>query len=127
MTSPFDNIEFDPQTLGSEEEQRRSLRQKLIRTARKAARQIPFLEDVIAGYYCALDPTTPTKVRGTALAALAYFILPVDVVPDFLLGIGFGDDAAVLLTTISMIRSHIRPEHLEAARTTLETGELQDP
>jgi uncharacterized membrane protein YkvA (DUF1232 family) len=85
------------------------------------------MEDVIAGYYCASDPTTPTKVRGTALAALAYFVLPVDVVPDFLLGIGFGDDAAVLLTTLSMIRSHIRPEHLEAARATLDSGKLKDP
>ncbi len=127
MTSPFENMEFDPKVLGSEEEQRQGLRQKLIRTARKAARQIPFMEDVIAGYYCASDPTTPTKVRGTALAALAYFVLPVDVVPDFLLGIGFGDDAAVLLTTLSMIRSHIRPEHLEAARAALDSGKLKDP
>ncbi len=126
MKSPFDDIDFDPEILGPEEEQRRSLREKLVRTTRKAARQIPFMEDVVAGYYCALDPATPTKVRAAALAALAYFVLPIDVIPDFLLGVGFGDDAAILMTTISMIRSHIRPEHIGAARETLETGELKD-
>ncbi|TYC53465.1 DUF1232 domain-containing protein [Rhodobacterales bacterium] len=93
-------------------------------TLKKAARQVPFMEDVVAGYYCALDPATPKKVRGTALAALAYFVLPIDVIPDFIIGIGFGDDATILLATISMIRAHLRPDHYEAAREALKDGDL---
>jgi len=42
---------------------------------RRFASQLPFVEDVVAGYYCALDPATPMRVRGMLLAAIAYFIL----------------------------------------------------
>ncbi|WP_346892369.1 YkvA family protein [uncultured Roseibium sp.] len=124
MTSPFDDLNFDPEILGPEEEQRRTVREKLARTVRKAARQIPFMDDVLATYYCAFDPATPRKVRTTAIAALAYFVLPLDGIPDFLIGIGFGDDAAVLLASIALIRSHIRDEHYEAARKALEDDEI---
>lgn len=123
MSARVNDLGFDPEILGpelgSDEKKIRSLRQRLLATARKAARQVPFLEDVIAGYYCAMDPATPTKVRATTLAALAYFVLPVDMVPDFLLGIGFGDDATVLMAALAMIGTHMRPEHKEAARAAL--------
>jgi len=38
------------------------------------AGRLPFVEDLVAAYYCALDPATPMRVRGILLAALAYFI-----------------------------------------------------
>lgn len=123
-SSPFEDLGFDPEILGPEEDQRQTVRQKLLKTARKAARQVPFMEDVVAGYYCALDPATPAKVRATVLAALAYFVLPIDVVPDFILGVGFGDDATVLMAAISMIRAHMRPDHYDAAREALEEDTL---
>ncbi|MEM9635450.1 MAG: YkvA family protein [Pseudomonadota bacterium] len=124
MNTTFEDLGFDPEILGPEEEQRQTIRQKLLGTARKAARQIPFMEDVFAGYFCALDPATPTKVRATLLAALAYFVLPLDTIPDFLIGVGFGDDATVLMAAIAMIRSHMREDHYQAARDALEEGEL---
>lgn len=123
-SSPFEDLGFDPEFLGPEEDQRQTVRQKLLKTTRKAARQVPFMEDVVAGYYCALDPATPAKVRATVLAALAYFVLPLDVVPDFILGVGFGDDATVLMAAISMIRTHMRPDHYQAAKDALEDDEL---
>ena len=88
-------------------------------TFRKAARYVPFAEDLVSAYYCALDPATPHRVRATLLAALAYFVLPLDVVPDFLVGVGFTDDATVLLAAIAMVRAHILPRHLTAARQAL--------
>lgn len=124
MTSPFDKVDFDPELLGPEDKQKTSVRAKLLRTARKALRQIPFMEDVVAAYYCALDPVTPAKVRVTTFAALAYFVLPIDAIPDFLVGIGFGDDATVLMAALAMIRSHMRPEHWDAARKALEDDQL---
>lgn len=126
MTSSFsfEDLGFDPEILGPEEEQKATVRQKLMATAKKAARQVPFMEDVIAGYYCALDPSTPTKVRATLLAALAYFVLPLDTIPDFILGIGFGDDATVLMAAFAMIRSHMRDDHYDAAREALREGDL---
>lgn len=109
---------LDP-AMGTDEQKSRRIRERLLETLRKAARQVPFMDDVIAAYFCALDPATPSKVRATLLATLAYFVLPVDVVPDFIIGIGFGDDATVLMGAIAMVRAHIRPEHTEAAKDVL--------
>lgn len=89
-------------------------------TARRAARYIPFMEDVAAGYFAATDRRTPMRVRGTLLAALAYFVMPVDLIPDFLVGFGFTDDLAVLTAAMTAIRGHIKPEHHEAARAMLD-------
>lgn len=89
------------------------------------ARWLPFSEELVAAYYCAFDKNTPVRVRGTLLAALAYFILPTDLIPDILLGFGFTDDAAVIFTAISMVRSHIKPEHRDAARKALD-GEADE-
>ena len=88
-------------------------------TFRKAARYIPFADDLVAAYFCALDPATPHRVRAVLLAALAYFVLPFDAVPDFLAGIGFSDDVTVLVAAIAMVRAHITPAHREAARRAL--------
>ena len=100
------------------------VRTKLWRTARRAARQVPFMDEVIAGYYCALDPKTPMKVRGVLLAALAYFVLPLDSIPDFLFGFGFTDDVAVLTAALAAIRSHITQAHRDAARAALHDKQV---
>jgi uncharacterized membrane protein YkvA (DUF1232 family) len=88
-------------------------------TFRKAAKYIPFAEDVVAAYYCAIDPATPPRAKGILLAALAYFILPLDLVPDFIAAVGFTDDIAVLAAAISTIRAHMKPVHYEKARRAL--------
>jgi uncharacterized membrane protein YkvA (DUF1232 family) len=85
----------------------------------KVFASIPFAEDAVAAYYCAFDRATPLKVKGILLGALAYFVLPIDAIPDFILGLGFTDELAVLVTAITMIRSHLKPEHYEKARETL--------
>jgi uncharacterized membrane protein YkvA (DUF1232 family) len=87
---------------------------------KKSLARVPFAEEVIAAYYCAFDPATPLKVKGILLGALAYFIMPIDVIPDVLLGLGFTDDMAVLYTAISMIRSHMTQEHRDKAKAALE-------
>jgi uncharacterized membrane protein YkvA (DUF1232 family) len=96
------------------------VRERFWRTARRAARYVPFMQEVVAAYYCALDERTPLRVRGTLLAALAYFVLPTDLVPDFILGFGFTDDVAVLTAAIGAIRSHITPAHRAAAADALD-------
>ncbi len=80
-----------------------------------------FAEHAVAAWYCAFDPTTPLRAKGIILAALAYFVLPLDVLPDALLGLGFTDDMTVLLTAISLIRTHMKPEHYDKARETLKS------
>jgi uncharacterized membrane protein YkvA (DUF1232 family) len=59
------------------------------------------------------------QVKAALVAALAYFVLPLDAVPDMLPVIGFTDDATVLLTALRMVAGHVRPEHRTAARVAL--------
>jgi uncharacterized membrane protein YkvA (DUF1232 family) len=89
-------------------------------TVKRAANRIPFMDEVVAAYYCAMDPDTPLRVRGILIGALAYFILPFDAVPDFLLFFGFGDDIAVLTAAIASVRSEIKESHRKAARDALK-------
>jgi uncharacterized membrane protein YkvA (DUF1232 family) len=88
--------------------------------ARSAAARIPFAGDLLAAYYCAFDRDTPIQLKAALVGALAYFILPFDAVPDALLVLGFADDAAVLATALKLVSGHMKPEHHDAARRTLE-------
>ena len=87
---------------------------------RRVAGKIPFTDDLVAAYYCALDTETPLRVRGMLLGALAYFILPTDAVPDIIAGVGFTDDAAVLAAVVSLVSQHIKPRHRVAAARALD-------
>jgi uncharacterized membrane protein YkvA (DUF1232 family) len=90
--------------------------------AKRVAARLPFAEDLLSAYYCAFDRATPIQVKAALLGALAYFVLPVDLVPDILPVLGYADDAAVLATALRLVASHIRPEHREAARQALARG-----
>src|SRR5436305_14998466 len=83
---------------------------------RRFAARLPFAEDLLAAYYCAFDRDTPMQVKAALLGALAYFVLPFDVIPDMLPILGFADDAAVLAPALGLVASHMRPEHREAAK-----------
>ena len=85
----------------------------------KVLANIPFAEVAVAAYYCAFDPKTPLKAKGILLAALAYFIMPIDLVPDFIAGLGFTDDMTVLIAAVSLISSHMTDEHRDKARAAL--------
>jgi uncharacterized membrane protein YkvA (DUF1232 family) len=122
MAASHDNPGFDAEFLGPEREREATVRARFFDAVRKAAGQIPFMEDVVAAYYCALDPATPSRVRGAILAALAYFVIPLDGIPDMIVGIGFTDDASVLLGVMALVRAHVRDEHLDAAREALRRG-----
>lgn len=86
---------------------------------KRVAKRIPFTEDLLAAWFCTRDPQTPRRVRLTLLAALGYFVLPIDAIPDFLPLIGFTDDAAVIAAAIAAVAGSIKPEHREQARQAL--------
>ena len=95
------------------------LRREFTSKIKRVAAKLPFAEDLLAAFYCAFDAQTPRHVQAALLGALAYFILPFDAVPDMLPLLGFGDDAAVLVTALKMVSNHIRPEHRDAAKAKL--------
>ncbi len=86
---------------------------------RRLTGRIPFAEDLAAAYFCAMDSRTPLRVRAVLLGAAAYFVIPTDLLPDIVAGVGFTDDATVLMTAIGLVSSHIKDRHRERARETL--------
>tara|TARA_B100000575_G_scaffold27314_1_gene18445 strand:- start:348 stop:716 length:369 start_codon:yes stop_codon:yes gene_type:complete len=57
----------------------------------------------------AVDPLTPTNVRISLLAALAYLIMPLDLFPDFMPIVGFSDDLVALTAVLSIWNKYITP------------------
>ena len=92
---------------------------------RRFAARLPFAHHVAAAYFCAMDPKVPFRVRGTLLAALAYFIMPLDFIPDLLAFVGMTDDIAVLTTAFGVISAHLTDEHHEQAREALAAMEAE--
>lgn len=90
---------------------------------RANVKRLPFLEHVLAAWYCAMDPATPTAAKAVLMGALAYFIMPADLVPDWLLAVGFTDDAAAIMAALQAVRANLRPEHYDRARAALQEEE----
>lgn len=86
------------------------------RKLRRHAGRLPFAEEAVAAYYSATDPKTSLAVKATLFGALAYFVLPADMVPDFMPALGFTDDLAVLLAASRAAAGSIRDKHRAAAR-----------
>ncbi len=106
------------QPLALEKNERRT-RSGFIPKIMRVAGHIPFADDLTAAYYCAIDRKTPLKAKAVLFAALAYFIIPTDLVPDIIAGLGFTDDATVLAATLGIVSAHIQPRHRRAARRLL--------
>ena len=103
---------------------------KLKKVAKKAGRKAVYY--VLVLYYVSRDPAVPTGLKLKVLGALGYFILPLDFIPDVILGLGFTDDLAALAWALFTMRKHITPEVEKKARERLrewfgpEEGEETD-
>jgi uncharacterized membrane protein YkvA (DUF1232 family) len=53
-------------------------------------------------------------------AALAYFVMPVDAIPDLFAGIGYTDDAAVIAALIATLGANIKRRHRDQAEEAVE-------
>jgi uncharacterized membrane protein YkvA (DUF1232 family) len=116
--SSWAEAEARAQRLAGDEQ---TLRQRFWRKLRTLALRLPFAEDLLAAYYCAFDRQTPAHVKAALVGAIAYFVLPADLIPDVLPVIGYTDDAAMLAAAIRLVAAHITPDHREAARRKLES------
>ena len=103
---------------------------KLKKVAKKAGRKAVYY--VLVLYYVSRDPSVPRSMKLKVLGALGYFILPLDFIPDVILGLGFTDDLAALAWALFTMRKYITPEIERKARERLrewfgpEEGEETD-
>ena len=83
---------------------------------RRVAAKVPFAKEALSVWYCAKDDETPLAAKGMMLAALAYFVMPVDAIPDVIAGLGYTDDAAVFMAMMGLVGKNLKPRHRDAAR-----------
>ncbi|MBB1125604.1 DUF1232 domain-containing protein [Thiospirillum jenense] len=96
-----------------------SLWSKLGIYARQAGYTV--IEKVLWLYYAADNPNVPAKAKAAIYAALAYFISPIDVVPDVIPVVGYSDDLSVLAAAVVAVSFYINDEVKQRARDTLAT------
>ena len=111
--------------LGDYETQEKMVREGLWTKLRRAIGSIDFAREAVAAWYCARDPATPARVKAILIGALAYFILPTDVIPDVLIGLGFTDDAAVFWAAWQAVSSHITEDHRQQADIASERQDIE--
>ena len=122
METPNLPAPFDPQAFRRD---RARVQSGFWRKLRGAIARLPYAEEFVAAYFCAVDRATPLKVKAVLMGALAYFILPIDAVPDFIAGLGYTDDVTVLLGAIATVRASITDRHRDSARAAL--ADLNQP
>lgn len=105
--------------LGADSRRRGARRSGFWRRLRRLVRHVPLLDRSLAAYYCARDPETPLYARCALFGAIGYFLMPFDLIPDFIPGIGHIDDAAVMLLALRLVAHRITPEHKARGRARL--------
>jgi uncharacterized membrane protein YkvA (DUF1232 family) len=103
------------------------IRQGFWQKARSTMGKVPFTEEAVAAFHCATDSATPLRIRVILFGALAYFILPFDAIPDILLGLGYTDDAAIMIAAFTAARMHITEAHRAKAREWLFKAQASSP
>ena len=68
---------------------------------------------------CLRDHDTPAWARGVIVGALGYLILPSDLIPDILPGVGYGDDWSTIVVALGTVAAYIKDSHKQRANEQL--------
>ena len=82
--------------------------EKLKGYATIAGREV--VEKALLLYYAAQEEKAPAWAKGTIIAALGYFIMPLDAVADLTPAIGYTDDLGVLVLALAAVATYINDD-----------------
>jgi uncharacterized membrane protein YkvA (DUF1232 family) len=99
MASDFDDISFW---------------NKVKNFAKAAGKEV--IEKVLWLYYAAQQPATPAWARTVIYGALAYFVLPLDAIPDFVPVVGYTDDLGALAAALATVAVYVTQDVKDMAR-----------
>ena len=78
------------------------------------------LHSALILFYCLQDHDTPTWAKGVIIGALGYLILPTDLIPDIIPGVGYGDDWGAIVAALGTVAAYIKDEHKSKAHAQVE-------
>lgn len=70
-------------------------------------------------HYVLKSPDVPLEDKAKIYGALGYFILPIDLIPDFIPVVGYSDDVAALAFALHAVWKNVTPEIKEQAQRKL--------
>lgn len=79
--------------------------EKVKKYAKAAGKEV--IEKALWLYYAAQEPGTPVWAKSIIYGALAYFVLPVDAIPDVIPVAGYTDDLGALAAAIGSVSMYI--------------------
>ena len=112
----MENVPIKIESFGSEYSEQ-GLKEKLSKIARKAGIKMAYA--VLVAFYAVQSDALSFKEKARLYGALGYFILPVDLIPDAILGMGYSDDLAALVYVLHTVSSNITPDVKQRAREKL--------
>ena len=112
----MENVPIKIESFGGEYSEQ-GLKEKLSKIARKAGIKMAYA--VLVAFYAVQSDALSFKEKARLYGALGYFILPVDLIPDAILGMGYSDDLAALVYVLHTVSSNITPEVKQRAREKL--------
>ena len=74
------------------------------------------LEPALILYYALIDSDTSNVAKATIIAALGYFISPIDVIPDITPILGFSDDLGILVAALAAVSANIKSEYKDKVK-----------
>ena len=87
-------------------------------TAAEAKEKLQVLSRLATAYATGKYRAIPWKAVMTMLAAIIYFMNPIDLIPDFIPGLGFTDDVGILVWVYTAVASEVE-KFLEWEKTTI--------
>jgi uncharacterized membrane protein YkvA (DUF1232 family) len=126
MSKEFENKDY------SEQYSEDSLFEKIKKVAKAAGIKVIYY--VLIAYYLLKKPEVPKKEKAIIIGALGYFIMPLDLVPDFTAGVGYVDDLGALALALGKVALYIDDDIKQKAKDKLrdifgdyDDSELEEP
>jgi uncharacterized membrane protein YkvA (DUF1232 family) len=126
MSKEFENKDY------SDQYSEKSLFEKIKKVAKAAGIKVIYY--VLIAYYLLKKPEVPKKEKAIIIGALGYFIMPLDLVPDFTAGVGYVDDLGALALALGKVALYIDDDIKKQAKDKLrdifgdyDESELEEP
>ncbi len=75
----------------------------------RVGKKISFAKDIVALFYYMRDPQVSWHRKAIVVAALIYFISPIDAIPDIAPLVGYLDDLGVITALLKFLGSELIP------------------
>lgn len=82
---------------------------------------LPLIYKATQLYFVMQKPDCPIHIKAAIVATLGYFILPIDIIPDFVPFVGFSDDLSAIAAALIMAQMYVDEEVKRKAREMIDS------